>query len=161
MLVRWPIIIPVGQLSCPFDEFTSWHADWQIYHRAYRPNGSNIYMHLYVYVRMCIIMYARMCTCVRKCTFGYVRICTCSYAFVHVCIRMYGHIHACVYVPMQACMHACVSVFRLGMCMLCTLAVFALIDWPACFEVVRKFSNSVRTKPPAGCRYLCSSCVAL
>ena len=107
MLVRWPIIIPVGHLSCPFDEFSSWHADSQIHHRAYRPNGCNIYMNLYVYVRMCIIMHPRMCTCIRKCMFGYVRICTCSYAFVRVFIRMYGHtsMRACMYQCMRVCTH--------------------------------------------------------
>ena len=46
-------------------------------------------------------------------------------------------------------MHACVSVFRLGMRMLCILAVFAF-DRPACFGVVRELSNSMRAKPPAG-----------
>ena len=143
MLVRWPIIIPVGHLSCPFDEFSSWHADSQIHHRAYRPNGCNIYMNLYVYVRMCIIMHPRMCTCICKCMFGYVRICTCIYSYVR------SYIHACVYVPMHAYMHACVSVFRLGMRMLCILAVFAF-DRPACVGVVRELSNSMRAKPPAG-----------
>ena len=47
--------------------------------------------------------------------------------------------HACVYVPVRACMHARVSVFRLGMRMLCILAAFAFSDWPSCFGVCETF----------------------